>query len=325
VEKVAEKAGRAAPAMAIAGALVAAPQAQHALANSATVATAHAHKPAAHQQTAALESVASHGSIISIAASTRHAAAQAAARTIHYKVQTGDTLSSIAGRYYHNAADWPWLYHENDKTVQDPNLIYTGETLVVPTSVPAGILPASYVPRHAKAAASATSGTSSSGSTSRTGGSTASTAAVTQIAGQGGSAVVGSGAGTGSRSGHPMGGGGSGSGSRSGSPMGSGGGGRGVLGGTLSCSGLETLWDAAGGNPHDAFIAAEIAMAESGGNQYAVSPTDDYGYWQINASHGSLATFNALGNAKAAIIISNDGTDWNPWTTYTSGAYIGRC
>ena len=97
------------------------------------------------------------------------------------------------------------------------------------------------------------------------------------------------------------------------------------LGGTLSCSGLEELWESAGGSSAKAFMAAEIAMAESGGNQYALSPTDDYGYWQINASHGALATFNALGNAKAAITISDDGTDWAPWTTYTTGAYEGRC
>lgn len=96
-------------------------------------------------------------------------------------------------------------------------------------------------------------------------------------------------------------------------------------GGTLSCTGLERLWDAAGGNPRYAFIAAEIAMAESGGNQYAHSPTDDYGYWQINGSHGRLATYDAYGNAQAAISISDNGTDWYPWTTYTSGAYLGRC
>ena len=74
-------------------------------------------------------------------------------------------------------------------------------------------------------------------------------------------------------------------------------------------------------------MAAEIAMAESGGEQYAVSPSDDYGYWQINMpSWGpELATFNAIGNAKAAIQISQDGTNWSPWTTYTSGAYEGRC
>ena len=66
-------------------------------------------------------------------------------------------------------------------------------------------------------------------------------------------------------------------------------------------------------------MAAEIAMAESGGSQYAHSPTDDFGYWQINASNGALATYDALGNAKSAIILSDDGTNWSPWTTYTAG------
>jgi Lysozyme like domain/LysM domain len=100
-----------------------------------------------------------------------------------------------------------------------------------------------------------------------------------------------------------------------------------VSGGTLSCSGLEALWDDNGGNPAAAFMAAEIAMAESGGQQYAVSPTQDYGYWQINMSAWgpSLATFSPDGNARAAIEISHDGTNWEPWTTYQTGAYIGRC
>ena len=39
----------------------------------------------------------------------------------------------------------------------------------------------------------------------------------------------------------------------------------------------------------------------------------------------ALATFDPIGNAKAAIQISQDGTNWSPWTTYTSGAYAGRC
>jgi LysM repeat protein len=98
------------------------------------------------------------------------------------------------------------------------------------------------------------------------------------------------------------------------------------LSGTLGCSGLEALWEAAGGSHAEAFTAAEVAMAESGGQQYALSPTNDYGYWQINGSHGPAeATFNPLGNAEAAIAISSNGTDWNPWTTYVSGAYGGRC
>jgi LysM repeat protein len=98
------------------------------------------------------------------------------------------------------------------------------------------------------------------------------------------------------------------------------------LSGTLSCTGLENLWESAGGSHAEAFTAAEIAMAESGGRQYALSPTNDYGYWQINGSHGpALATFNPYGNARAAIEISGNGRNWGPWTTYTSGAYRGRC
>ena len=77
-----------------------------------------------------------------------------------------------------------------------------------------------------------------------------------------------------------------------------------TLSGTLGCAGLEALWEQAGGSHAEAFTAAEIAMAESGGRQYALSPTNDYGYWQINGVHGR---------------------DWDPWTTYTSGAYAGRC
>jgi hypothetical protein len=96
--------------------------------------------------------------------------------------------------------------------------------------------------------------------------------------------------------------------------------------GSLGCAGLEVLWREAGGAESAEVTAASVAMAESGGNQYALSPTDDYGYWQINASHGpAMATFSALGNAEAAVAISADGTDWSAWTTYTDGAYAGRC
>jgi hypothetical protein len=47
--------------------------------------------------------------------------------------------------------------------------------------------------------------------------------------------------------------------------------------------------------------------------------------WQINGSHGSLASLNPIANARAAVIISGNGSNWSPWTTYVSGAYIGRC
>jgi hypothetical protein len=100
-------------------------------------------------------------------------------------------------------------------------------------------------------------------------------------------------------------------------------------GGTLSCAGLERLWESAGGSPSAAFLAAEVAMAESGGRQYAslynTNGTTDRGYFQINSVHGSLSTFDPAGNARAAVAISQNGADWSPWTTYDTGAYRGRC
>jgi len=100
-------------------------------------------------------------------------------------------------------------------------------------------------------------------------------------------------------------------------------------GGTLSCPGLEALWESAGGSPRAAFTAAEIAMAESGGRQYAAlvntNGTTDRGYWQINSIHGALSTFDAAGNARAAVRISGNGADWSAWVTYQTGAYAGKC
>lgn len=89
---------------------------------------------------------------------------------------------------------------------------------------------------------------------------------------------------------------------------------------------LESLWISEGGNPGEAFIAAEIATAESGGNPGAISPTADYGLWQINISNGyGTSALDPVVSARAAIALSNNGANWSPWTTYTSGAYIGRC
>ena len=100
-------------------------------------------------------------------------------------------------------------------------------------------------------------------------------------------------------------------------------------GGTLSCSGLEALWESAGGSPGTAFMAAEIATAESGGRQYATDAdgngTVDRGYWQVNSIHGALSTYDPAGNARAAVQLSDDGTVWDPWVTYATGAYQSQC
>jgi LysM repeat protein len=95
--------------------------------------------------------------------------------------------------------------------------------------------------------------------------------------------------------------------------------------GMLGCSSLETLWERAGGSPYRAKVAAAIAMAESSGEEYATGSAGERGYWQISPVHGLLSTYDPLGNARAAVILSGDGTDWSAWTTYTSGAYAGRC
>jgi LysM repeat protein len=265
--------------VAIAGALVAVPQAQHAAAAGATAATA------AHEAPAKA----------TLTAYTNATTATAAGAARAYTVRSGDTLSVIAARFYHNPGAWRAIYRANAAAIANPNVIYPGERISVPVSAPA---PAAtrYQPRHARPATAAMTEDTR-------------TARPSGISAMAPAALPGTHAPTRSMPKPPV--------HRATSS---------VPHGTLSCSGLERLWDMAGGNPAHAFIAAEIAMAESGGRQYAHSPTNDFGYWQINGSHGSsMATYDPLGNARAAIALSGNGTHWSPWTTYTSGAYRGRC
>lgn len=77
-----------------------------------------------------------------------------------------------------------------------------------------------------------------------------------------------------------------------------------------------------------AVTAAAIALAESGGNPQAVGDLalgGSYGLWQVNhPAHPQYSTSELLipeYNAQAALAISNRGTNWAPWSTYTSGAY----
>jgi hypothetical protein len=254
VEMAAEKAGKAAPAVAVVGAIAVGPQVHNLSAAS--------HKPAAEQVFRARLDAA-----VRQAQPARH-------RSRTYVVRSGDTLSGIAARVYGHAADWRWLYQANSAEIRDPNLIYVGQALKVPRSAPA---------------------------------------AVTAVASR-------SGDGDGDtddgfqqpRAGGPSGGGSGGSGST-------------TLSGTLGCSGLEALWRSAGGSPAAEVTAASIAMAESSGSQYATGAAGERGYWQINPVNGALSTYDPYGNARAAVILSHDGTDWSPWTTYTDGAYAGRC
>ncbi len=251
---------------------------------------------AAHKGTqstaATLDSISTRAVTVASTGTARHAAQ---VKSSHYTVRSGDTLSKIAQRFYNKAADWGYIAPRERQDGLRPEPDLRRREPVHPGHVPADYKLADYyTPKHAAPApavtetASVNTSSSSSSSHHSSGGSST---VVVQSASHGSS----------------------------------GGGSSGGLSGTLSCSGLEELWRSAGGNPADAFMAAEIAEAESGGNQYALSPTDDYGYWQINGSNGALATFNAYGNARSAIVLSDDGSNWNAWTTYHSGAYEGRC
>lgn len=95
---------------------------------------------------------------------------------------------------------------------------------------------------------------------------------------------------------------------------------------TYNYAQLEYIWTQAGGPPQAAAIAAAIAMAESGGVSTATDQdsngSTDRGLWQINSVHGAQSTYDVMGNARAAVAISNQGQNWTPWTTYTSGAYL---
>jgi len=93
----------------------------------------------------------------------------------------------------------------------------------------------------------------------------------------------------------------------------------------------------AGFRGHDLTTAVAVAMAESGGNPHAhnpVPPDNSYGLWQINMIGGlgpdrrhqfhldsNSELYDPETNAKAAFAISGKGDSFQPWTTYTSGAY----
>jgi LysM repeat protein len=251
IAKVSERAGKAAPAAAVVGAL-------------AVVPLAHGHAQGGHGEVALTGHRGAGSYHHPASAPDRIVLAAAVQRTKGvggtYTVRAGDTLASIALRLYGKSAYWRDIYQLNSAEIADPNVIYPGEVLK---------LPGRSVTLTSASSSGGKDGTSSKSSSDS------------------------------------------------------------KLSGTLGCSGLEALWESAGGSASEAVTAASIAMAESSGEQFATDDdangTEDRGYWQINSTHGSLSTDNAYGNARAAVIISADGTNWTPWTTYDTGAYLGQC
>jgi len=97
---------------------------------------------------------------------------------------------------------------------------------------------------------------------------------------------------------------------------------------------LKTLWISNGGNSSKANLAAAVALAESGGHAREVAGPNgdgsfDVGLWQINnkahptkfpnGSYNNMKDANK--NAKAAIEISSNGSNWQPWAAYNNGSY----
>jgi LysM repeat protein len=55
-----------------------------------------------------------------------------ASKPAKYTVRAGDTLSSIAGRVYHDQAAWPVIYWANHSKVRSANDISVGQVLSIP-------------------------------------------------------------------------------------------------------------------------------------------------------------------------------------------------
>lgn len=51
----------------------------------------------------------------------------------YYVIEKGDTLSGIAKRFYGNAMDYPKLFEANKEVIKDPDLIFPGQKIRIPT------------------------------------------------------------------------------------------------------------------------------------------------------------------------------------------------
>jgi Phage tail lysozyme/LysM domain len=88
-----------------------------------------------------------------------------------YTVQPGDTLYGIAQRYWGNGKYWPALYQANRSKISDPNLIYAGQVMTVPSgrhqasSAPAPSTPTSSTPTSSTPTSSTPTSSTSASST----------------------------------------------------------------------------------------------------------------------------------------------------------------
>lgn len=63
---------------------------------------------------------------------SRQAEAKREENFTFYTIESGDSLSKIAKRFYGDANKWRDLYEANDGVIEDPDKIYPGQTIRVP-------------------------------------------------------------------------------------------------------------------------------------------------------------------------------------------------
>lgn len=98
---------------------------------------------------------------------------------------------------------------------------------------------------------------------------------------------------------------------------------------TLTPVGIAQAARGAGFSGDSLTTAVAVALAESSGQVEVINSIGCVGLWQIYQkvhapAHPTWTTAwlqNAANNAIAAYSVSSGGTNWGPWTTYTSGAY----
>jgi LysM repeat protein len=142
VQKAAQRAGMAAPVVVASGAMAVVPAFMGAAPHVAALA-----QTSPHTITTSPRTITAHLDALVKPATP-------AARS--YTVQPGDTLYGISQRYWGNGKYWPALYQANRSKISDPNLIYAGQVVTIPSG------------RHQAASAPAPSTSASSTSASST-------------------------------------------------------------------------------------------------------------------------------------------------------------
>lgn len=91
---------------------------------------------------------------------------------------------------------------------------------------------------------------------------------------------------------------------------------------------VENAWIQAGGSPQVAAMAAAVADAESGLNPSASRTNPDgttsVGLWLLPANGTPPGSTDPLANARGAVQLSQNGTDWTQWCSTWSDNNCGQ-